>query len=393
MNNKEPTFQTETRLTVLGRNPDEQSGFINCPIYRGSTTLYKTYQDVETVNTRYFYGTAGNPTVSNLCDAWTSLTGAAGTIVLSSGLGAVTIALMTAVKAGDTILVTDSVYLPTRLFCGDYMEKMDVKTVYYNPMITGDDLRELIRVHPKTSVLFLESPGSQTFEIQDVPALTAVCREHGICSMIDSTWSTPLFFDSLGKGCDMAIEAGTKYLSGHSDLLMGLVAANETWFPRLRKMYDVLGFVPGNEDCFLALRGLRTMHIRVKEAERRGLEMAKWLKSREEVIRIVHPAFPESPGHEIWKRDFTGSTGVFAVVLNPKYTKENVAKMVDHMDIFGLGFSWGGFDSLLMIYDCSSFRTAAPFNPGGILLRFQIGLEGMDDLKTDIIKGFERMAS
>lgn len=389
--NNESSFKLQTQLNRLGRNPDEQAGFINGPIYRGSTTIYKTFAEVEAMSTRYFYGTEGNPTVSNMVDAWSALTGAAGTVVLSSGLGAVAMALMTAVKSGDNVLMVDSVYLPTRNFCKDYLAKMGVTTTYYEPMIGADGLRELIKKHPNTTVVFLESPGSQTFEIQDVPALTAVCRENNICSILDNTWATPIFFDALGKGCDMSVEAGTKYLSGHSDLLMGLVAANAKWFPALRKTYDCFSLIPGNEDCFLALRGLRTMHLRLKEAERRGLEMANWLKSREEVLRIIHPAFPESPGHEIWKRDFTGSSGLFAVVFKPEYTKEMVVKMVDGMSIFGLGFSWGGFESLLMIYDCTTYRSAAPFNPGGVLLRFQIGLEDMDDLKKDIIKGLERM--
>nr|AGT02549.1 cystathionine beta-lyase [Herpetomonas muscarum] len=391
MTGKEENFQLQTRVNRLGRHPDRQEGFINGPIYRGSTTLYKKYSDVEGMKTRYFYGTEGNPTVSNLIEAWNALTGAAGSVILPSGLGAITMAFMTVVKAGDTILVSDSVYLPTRTYCRDFLEKMGVNVVYYDPMITADQLRDLLATHPNTSLLFMESPGSQTFEIQDVPSLTAVCREKDICSIIDNTWGTPIFFDALGKGCDISLEAGTKYLGGHSDLLLGLVAANEKWYPKLRKMYDCFSMTPGNEDCFLALRGLRTMHLRLKEAERRGMEMANWLKSRDEVLRIIHPAFPESPGHKFWKRDFTGSAGLFAIIIKPQYTKDKVEKMVDHMSIFGLGYSWGGFESLLMIYDCSTYRTATTFNPGGVLLRIQVGLEDMDDLKRDIADGFERM--
>ncbi|KAG5470670.1 hypothetical protein LSCM1_01916 [Leishmania martiniquensis] len=381
----------ETRLNRLGRNPAEQCGFINCPIYRGSTVLYKSISDATDRRAAYWYGTAGNPTVTNLQNAWTALTGGAGSFVLSSGMQAITYALLAAANAGDNILVADTVYLPTRNLCDDFLVTKGITTTYYDPCITADELRELLRKHPNTTALFMESPGSQTFEIQDVPSICAVAREFNITTIIDNTWATPIFFDAHGMGCDISVEAGTKYLGGHSDLLLGLISANETWYPKLRTLMGLFQSVPGNEDCFLALRGLRTMYLRLKEAERRALEVARFMQSREEVLRVLHPAFPDCRGHEIWKRDFTGSSGVFSVVLLPKYKLEAVKQMVESYRIFCIGFSWGGFESLVMSFDCTTYRTATTFAPGGILLRFQIGLESMEDLKQDLCQGFDKL--
>ena len=201
----------------------------------------------------------------------------------------------------------------------------------------------------------------------------------------------PIFFRAHEHGCDLSLEAGTKYLGGHSDLLMGVVSANESWWPKLRQTYDLMAMLPGAEDCFLALRGLRTMHLRLKEAEKRGLEMAHWLSERPEVMKVLHPALPECPGHELWKRDFTGSSGLFSFVLKSEFTKAGVANMLDHMGIFGMGYSWGGFESLMIPFNCADYRTATTWQPGGLTLRIQIGLEDMEDLKTDLAEGFARL--
>nr|AGT02787.1 cystathionine beta-lyase [Angomonas desouzai] len=345
----------ETRINHSGRNIDDQYGFVNCPVYRGSTVIHKSYAQVEDPKLiKFFYGTHGNPTVKNLEDAWTELTGAAGTVIQSSGLAAISLALMTTVKSGDNVLLVDSVYLPSRKFADTILKRLNVSITYYPPMITAEELRELFKKHPNTTVLFLESPGSQTFEIQDVPALSAVAHEFGAATLLDNTWATPIFFDALNFGVDISIEAGTKYLSGHSDLL---------------ETYHLFGNIPGNEDCFLALRGLRTLYIRLKEAERRALDAAAWVKTQPQVLRVLHPAFPDCPGHEIWKRDFKGSSGVFSFVLKPEYTRQDAIRMVEGMKLFSLGYSWGGFESLIMLYDCTPFRTAEKFNPGGCLIR------------------------
>lgn len=382
------TFGMATRLTQLGRDPDAQHGFVNGPVYRGSTVLFKTMADLEQSRARFAYGTLGTPTIENLENAWTEITGAAGTVLSPSGLGAVALALLTTLKSGDHLLMPDSVYRPTRDFCQHFLGRFGVEVSYYNPLLT-EGIRDCFQSN--TTTLFLESPGSQSFEIQDVPLLTAIARAHGIKTIIDNTWATPLFFRAHAHGCDLSVEAGTKYLGGHSDLLLGLVSANQASWPALRKTYDSLAMLPGAEDCFLALRGLRTMQLRVKEAEQRGLEMALWLQQQPEVMTVLHPALPSCPGHALWKRDFTGSTGLFSAILHPGFDKQALAAMLDHMAIFGMGYSWGGFESLIIPFDCRQYRTATAWNPGGLAIRLQIGLEDMQDLKTDLRQGLDRL--
>lgn len=384
-NNK---IKVSTQLTQLGRNPNDQYGFVNSAIYRGSTVIYNSFKDIEMKHARFHYGTSGTPTIENLEKAWSELTGAQGTVISPSGLGSIALALLTTTKAGDHLLMPDCVYRPSRNFCNGMLKRFGVETEYYDPMI-GTDIEKLVR--PNTSTIFLEAPGSQSFEVQDVPAIVSVAKKYGIKTILDNTWATPIFFRAHEHGVDLSLEAGTKYLGGHSDLLMGLISANQDTWPALRQAYDHMAMLPGAEDCFLALRGLRTMHLRLKEAEKRGLEMANWLKNRPEVIKILHPAFPDCPGHEIWKRDFTGSSGLFSIVLDPQYTKKGLANMLDNMSIFAMGFSWGGFESLIIPFDCTEYRTATKWNPGGLTVRLQIGLEDMDDLKSDLAQGFNRL--
>lgn len=383
-------LKISTQITQLGRNPQEQYGFVNGPIYRGSTVVYNTLNDIEQRNARFHYGTSGTPTIENLENAWTQLAGAAGTVLSPSGLGAIALALFTTCKSGDHLLMPDCAYRPSRNFCDSTLAQFGVETTYYDPMI-GADIEKLIK--PNTSTIFLEAPGSQSFEVQDVPTIVRIAKKHGIKTIIDNTWATPIFFKAHAHGVDLSLEAGTKYLGGHSDLLMGLVSANEETWPALRKMYDSMAMLPGAEDCFLALRGLRTMHLRLKEAEKRGLEMAYWLKTRHEVTKVLHPAFPECPGHEFWQRDFTGSSGLFSIELDPKFTKAGLANMLDNMSLFAMGFSWGGFESLIIPFNCAEYRTATKWAPKGLTLRLQIGLEDMDDLKNDLIAGFERLVT
>lgn len=381
-------FSISTQITQLGRDPAQQSGFVNTPVYRGSTVVFPTVSDIENNRAEFNYGTAGTPTIANLENAWTQLAGAAGTVLSPSGLGAIALALFTTLKSGDHLLMPDSVYKPTRLFCAGMLAKMGIETTYYDPQI-GTDIETLFR--PNTTTLFLESPGSQSFEIQDIPAMTALAKRRNIATILDNTWATPIFFKAHEHGCDLSVEAGTKYLGGHSDLLMGIVSANEPWWPKLREAYDLMAMLPGAEDCFLALRGLRTMHLRLKEAEKRGLEMAHWLKSRPEVLKVLHPAFPDCPGHEFWKRDFLGASGLFSIILRPEYTKAGVDDMLDNMSIFAMGYSWGGFESLIIPFNCANYRTVTQWQPGGLALRLQIGLEDVSDLQTDLAEGFERL--
>ncbi|ACB95236.1 cystathionine beta-lyase [Beijerinckia indica] len=380
-------FKSRTRLVHAGRDPSEQFGYVNTPIYRGSTVLYPTLDDLYARRGRFSYGTQGTPTTQALETAWTELAGAAGTVLVPTGLAAITLALLTAVKAGDHILVTDSAYRPCRNFCDTVLRRMGVETTYYDPLI-GGGLESLVRQN--TRVVFLETPGSQSFELQDVVAIKAVAEAHDLCTIIDNTWGTPLFFPPHERGMDMAIEAGTKYLSGHSDLLLGLVSANARWYPRLRATYDAFAMCPGPEDVFLALRGLRTMELRLREAERQGLAMARWLAARPEVVQVLHPALPQCPGHALWKRDFLGSTGLFSVLLAP-FSREALAAMLDGLELFGMGYSWGGFESLVIPFDCRTYRTATQWNPPGPALRFSIGLEDIEDLQADLAAGFERL--
>jgi cystathionine beta-lyase len=390
MKDSKHTLSIDTKLTQLGRDPDSQYGFVNAPVYRGSTVIFKTVDDLENNRSRFHYGTEGTPTISHLENAWSEISGAAGTVLSPSGLGAVSLALLSTLKSGDHLLMTDSVYKPTRFFCNDFLKRFGVEVTYYDPMI-GAGINELIKEN--TSTIFLEAPGSQSFEIQDVPAITAIAQNKGIKTIIDNTWATPLFFKAHEHGCDLSVEAGTKYLGGHSDLLMGMVSANAATWPALRKTYDNLAMLPGAEDCFLALRGLRTLHIRLKEVEQRGLALASWLQEQPEVQKILHPAFEDCPGHDIWKRDFSGSTGLFSVVLDPKFDKKALANMLDNMTVFGMGYSWGGFESLVIPFDCSSYRTVTQWAPGGLTIRIQIGLENMDDLKFDLRDGLDRLSS
>jgi cystathionine beta-lyase len=381
-------FALSTRMMMLGREPDEQYGFVNAPVFRGSTVVYRSLDDYQQKRKRWHYGTAGSPTIANLESAWTALTGGAGTVLSPTGLGSVALALFSLAKAGDHILVPDTIYRPSRVLCDGLIRRCGVETTYYDPLQT-EEVERLIR--PNTTVLVLESPGSQTMEVQDVPGLVAIAKRHGLATILDNTWATPVFFDAHGHGVDISIEAGTKYLSGHSDLLIGLASANEKTWPALRETYDAMAMLPGPEDCALALRGLRTLHLRLKEAERRALDLAAWCKLRPEVKRVLHPAFPECPGHEFWKRDFKGSSGLFSIVLSEGYGQEDLRKMLDHMRIFTMGLSWGGYESLIIPFDCRSYRTATEWHPGGLALRIQVGLEDLDDLKQDLSLGFDRL--
>ena len=386
-NTKNSRHGINTRLSHAGRIPDEQFGFVNTPIYRGSTVLYPSVDAINKRDQRYTYGTKGTPTSDALNTAWAEISGAAGSVAVPSGLAAVALALLATTKAGDHVLITDSVYRPTRLFAEDFLLRFGVTVSYFDPMI-GSGIASLFK--DNTSTVFTESPGSQSFEVQDVPAIAAEAHKRGISVIMDNTWATPLFFPPHEMGVDIAVEAGTKYLGGHSDLLLGMVTANESHWKRLRETYDLFAMCAGPEDMFLALRGLRTMHLRLKHAEQQGLAMAHWLKDRPEVDKVLHPAFADCPGHETWKKYFKGSSGLFSIILKP-YSDKAVAAMLDGLELFGMGYSWGGFESLVVPFDCKTYRTATQWNPGGPALRLQIGLEDVEDLKQELDAGFARL--
>jgi cystathionine beta-lyase len=380
-------LETATRLVTAGRDPSAQHGFVNTPIYRGSTVLYPNTEDFLQRKARFTYGTKGTPTTESLEVAWNDLTGAAGTVLVPSGLAAIAVALMCCLKSGDHLLVTDSVYRPTRNFCDSILKRFGVETTYYDPLI-GADIAKLFK--PNTRAVFTEAPGSLSFEMQDIPAIVAAAHAREIVVLMDNTWATPLFFSAHAKGVDICIDAGTKYLSGSSDLLLGLVSANARYHKDLRTTFDTMAPCAGPEDVFLALRGLRSMRVRLLHQQQSGLAVARWLGQRPEVARVLHPALESDPGHAIWKRDFTGASSLFSIIFKPMPDSAMHA-FINALTLFGIGASWGGFESLAIPFDCKPFRTATPWNPGGPCVRFHIGLEDVGDLTADLERGFAAM--
>lgn len=382
-------LSVETELVLAGRDPFRHDGFVNTPIVRGSTVLSPSVADLEGHTGRYTYGRRGNPTVESLESALTRLEGGAGVVLTPSGLSAVSIALLSVLKAGDHLLMVDSAYQPTRRICDEVLTRYGMETTYYDPLI-ADDIASLIRPH--TRAIFLESPGSQSFEIQDIPAFVAAASARDITTLMDNTWATPLFFRPHDFGVDVSIQAGTKYLSGHSDLNIGTISANGRTFRRILATHGDLGITVAPEDAFLASRGLRTMAIRLERHQQSALAVARWLSSRPEVRRVLHPGLPEHPGHALWKRDFKGASGLFSIILEP-VPKPAVDAFLDSLALFGLGYSWGGYESLAIPFDCSAYRSATRWNPGGPAIRLQIGLEDPADLIADLDSGFAALAA
>jgi len=375
-----------TRAVHAGRDPASSHGFVNPPVYRGSTVIFPTLEALTTHSQPYTYGRRGTPTVAALEEAIRNLEGGAQTFLTASGLQAVTTSLMAFVEAGDNILVTDSAYQPTRHFCDTVLARFGVTTTYYDPTI-GAGIADLIR--PNTRVIFTESPGSQTFEVQDIPAISEVAHARGVWHVLDNTWASPIFFDALAHGADVSVQAATKYIVGHADAMLGSITANLRAKPHIFKMRGALGHCPGSEETYLGLRGLRTLAVRMAQHHRSSLEIAQWLETRPEVARVIHPGLPSHPSHAIWKRDFTGASGLFAAVLKPAPI-EAVAAFVDQLEFFGMGYSWGGYESLVLPFDPRSYRTATTWTDEGQALRFHIGLEDVDDLKADLDAGFAR---
>lgn len=374
------SLKEQTRLVLAGRNSEETFGFVNVPPYRGSTVVYANATDCLAMRNRFTYGRRGNPTMEALQSAWSELEGAAGTVICPSGASACSTALLSCLKAGDHLLMVDTTYRPTRIFCDNMLTRYGIETSYYDPMI-GAGIEALIR--PNTRAIYMESPGSQTFEVQDVPSIVGVAKKHGITTLIDNTWATALLFRPLDFGVDISINAATKYPGGHSDVLIGLVAANEKALPALKAMHGDLGLYLGPDDIYLTLRGLRTMPLRLREQGKNALEIARHLQTSPHVKRVLHPALPSTPGHEFFKRDFKGASGLFAIILDATSDAE-VIRFLDHLSLFGMGYSWGGFESLAVPFDCTPFRTATRYNPGGRAIRLNIGLEAPEDIIADL---------
>jgi cystathionine beta-lyase len=376
-----------TEVVHLGRDPFAQHGFVNTPVYRGSTVLYPTLASLEAKTQPYTYGRRGTPTVRALESALTSLAGGADTKLTASGYQAVTTALLAFAQSGDHILMVDTVYQPTRQFCDHLLNRLGVETEYYDPLL-GADVAKLFR--PNTRLVYVESPGSQTFEMQDIPAIASLARERNIWVLADNTWASPLYCQPLSLGADVVIEAGTKYLVGHADALLGFITSNDRAKRHVELAAGNLGVCPGSEETYLGLRGLRTLDVRLARHQETGIRLAQWLQLRPEVSRVLHPALSEDPGHALWKRDFKGATGLFSAILNP-VPKPALAAFLDGLKLFGMGYSWGGYESLVIPFDCGTYRTATRWSVPGPALRFHAGLENFDDLIADLAAGFDRM--
>jgi cystathionine beta-lyase len=378
----------DTKLVTGGRRKEWTGAVVNPPVWRASTILFDTVADMRAAHTpedgRLYYGRYGTPTQWSLAEALTELEpGAAGTRLFPSGVAAISVALMAVLRPGDELLMVDSVYAPTRAFCDGFLKRWGVTTRYYDPLM-GSGIAELIG--DKTRAIFLESPGSLTFEVQDVPGISAVAKERGIATLLDNTWATPFLFPAIAAGVDLSILACTKYVSGHSDVMLGSVTATEPHWRALCETSRAFGQHVGPDDAFLAARGLRTMGVRLRQHEASALSIAAWLKRQPQVARVLHPAFPDCPGHEFWARDFRGASGLFSFVLKGGGEAER-ARFVDGLRHFGIGYSWGGFESLALPVDPRRVRSVRREEEEGPMVRLHIGLEDPDDLIADLAAG------
>ena len=382
-----PALGVNTRLTHGGYNPRDYHGFVNPPVVHASTVLFPDAATMDKRAQKYTYGTRGTPTTDALAEAINELEGAAGTILVPSGLAAVTVPLLAFARAGDHILVVDSVYHPTRNFCDTILKRLGVETEYYDPLI-GAGITSLMR--PNTTIVHTEAPGSNTFEMQDIRAIADAAHGRGAVVMMDNTWATPIYFKPLDFGADISIHAATKYPSGHSDVLFGTVSANARHWNQLNEANITLGVCASPDDSYQILRGLRTMGLRLERHQESALALAQWLEGHEGVAKVLHPALPSFEGHDIWKRDFKGASGLFAFVLkesDPARYKTRAFAFLDALKFFGLGYSWGGYESLAVLANLGD-RKIAKAPEGGPLIRLQIGLEDVVDLKRDIEGAF-----
>ena len=377
-----------TILTHSGVKPADFHGAVNPPPHRVSTYLIKNYAEFEKVpNLPYYYGRVATPNSTAFASAMAELDGAAGSIITCSGLAAINIIYLTVTTPGDHVLVPDTVYGPQRWICDNILKRFKVTAEYYDPMI-GGNIKKLFRKN--TRMVFLESPGSLTYEVQDIDAIVGAARKARLITAMDNSWATPVFFRPLDHGIDMSIMSGTKYIAGHSDAMLGIVSATKEFYPRLKETLLHTGHCVGSEELYLGLRGLRTLEVRMKEHERRALELAKWLEARPEVKRVNHPALPKSAGHQNWKKYYSGSSGTFSIVLH-ETNKKKFGKMLDSLKVFKMGFSWGGYESLAFPEQPNPIRTAVKWEEKGLLLRLHVGFENLDDLKADIEQALKHL--
>ncbi|TIV00686.1 MAG: cystathionine beta-lyase [Mesorhizobium sp.] len=377
-----------TRLAHSGNNPHDYFGFVNPPVVHASTVLYPNATTMAARSQKYTYGTRGTPTTDALAGAIDALEGSAGTILVPSGLAAVTVPLLAFLSAGDHVLIVDSVYHPTRNFADTMLKRLGVEIEYYDPHV-GAGIAALIKSN--TRVVFTESPASNTFEVQDIPAIASAAHAAGAIVMMDNTWATPLYFRPLDYGVDISIHAATKYPAGHSDVLLGTASANNACWKQLCETFYTMGCCAGPDDVYQVLRGLRTMGVRLDHHQRSALAIAAWLEGQPGVARVLHPALASHPDHDLWKRDFCGSSGIFSIVLKGGGQKQQHA-FLDALRIFGLGYSWGGYESLAVPVFLGD-RVVAKDPYDGPLIRLQIGLEDVDDLKADLARGLAAAAS
>ena len=378
-----------TKVVLAGRRPEWTQGIVSPPVWRASTILYDSVGHLRESATRdthhrLFYGRKGTPTQWSLADALTSLeSGAEGTFLYCSGVAAIAAALLSVLSPGDELLLVDSAYDPTRGMAGRLLKRFGITTRYYDPMI-GAGIADLIGEN--TRAIFMESPGSLSFEVQDVPAIVAAAKARGVTTLLDNTWATPLFFPAIERGVDLTILAGTKYVVGHSDVMLGSVTAAPGHFKKLRETSFQLGQVASPDDCWLGSRGLRTMAVRLAQHQSSALQIAQWLKTRPEVAQVLHPALPDCPGHDLFVRDFKGSSGLFSFVLNGGDETARAA-LIDTLQLFGIGYSWGGFESLAIPADPHRYRSVTKRDAAGPMVRLQIGLEDPADLIADLEVG------
>ena len=386
-----PRYRSATAVTHLGRDPRRHLGAINTPVYRASTILLPTVADVERATRGAYdgvtYGLHGLPTITDFQRAIAELEGGHAALAVPSGLTATTLPLLALLQPGDHLLVTDAVYGPTRRFCDNHLRRLGVAVEYYDPLAGADIVRSL---RPTTRIVFCESPGSLTFEVQDVPAIVSAAHAHGAKVILDNTWATPLGFRAFDHGVDVSVHAATKYIGGHSDVLLGVIVADEPTFPALHRLWTDMGVTASPDDCFLGLRGLRTLDVRLQRHEASAIAIATWLAKRPEVCEVLHPALPGDRGHALWKRDFRRASGLFGAVLQP-VDGAALARMLDGMRLFGMGWSWGGYESLMLPTWPERSRTATVCAFSGPTLRLHIGLEDPADLIADLEQGFARL--
>jgi cystathionine beta-lyase len=384
----ESSLRRDTVLSHCGRNPAAHSGTVNTPVYRASTILFPNLAALDAKDgTRLRYGRRGTPSTHALEDAICALECSDRALVAPSGVSAISVVLMTYAEPSAHFLVSDSSYGPTRKFCTQMLKRFGVETTFYDPTI-GAGIEALIR--PETKLIWMESPGSQTFEVQDVSAITAVAKRHGVATAIDNTWSGGYFFQPLTLGVDISIQAGTKYISGHSDLMLGALACTETVYEPIRETYLRFGLCIGADDAFLALRGLRTMAVRMRQHEASGLGIAQWLEGQPEVLKVMHPGLTSDPHHALFLQQFSGASGLFGFVI-AETDRLKLARMFDGFSLFGMGSSWGGFESLMVPSNPAMYRTASSWSPGGQTIRIHVGLEDPKDLMAEIRAGLDRI--